>query len=73
MRFYLGEIYQRELPDGRCQAMVVALTDQGRCATLRFIDTARTLTLDWTELTQRDWRRLAEAEVHAADGIDSLI
>jgi len=40
---------------------------------LCFIDTARTLTLDWTALTHWDWRHLAEAEVHAADGIDSLI
>jgi hypothetical protein len=71
MRFYLGEIYQSEFADGQRQAMVVALTNHGRCATLRFVDTAGALTLDWAELKNCNWRRVPEVGAQHENGTNS--
>jgi hypothetical protein len=71
MRFYLGEIYQGEFMDGLRLAMVVALADQGRCATLRFIDMAGALTVDWAELKNCNWRRVPEVGAQHENGTNS--
>jgi hypothetical protein len=61
MRFYLGEIYEWDLPTGARQAVVTRLEDNGSRGCLRFFDSNEEFTALFVELLQAGkWRRVAE-------------
>ena len=69
MRFYLGEIYEGDFPDGRRQAVVVALADDGRKGKLRFTNIEGECTVLWAELHQTwNWRRVIVESQNILDG-----
>ena len=51
VRFYLGETYEGDFPEGLRRAIVVSLADdKGLKGKLRFFDTNEDYTVHWTEL-----------------------
>jgi hypothetical protein len=58
MRFYLGETYEGDFPEGARQAIVTGLDDDGRRARLRFFDSNEEFVALFVEFLQGEkWRR----------------
>lgn len=61
-RFYPGETYEGDFPEGPRRAIVTRLDDGGRWARLRFFDSNEEFATLFVELLQvGKWRRVVEA------------